>query len=434
MNNRYKFILKLGNVFFLLICLIYCFTNIYLKKNLVFNSKITAILVLILSINLLLKVRKNAQLVILVSFILYSNYSIVISRYLFAFKSNLYTQINDYQIYSTGVNILFLFMILINFFLLNKKINSTREFVSYCNQNGYIVLLIEIILIFILIFAFGRPDSIGDRGEPSALYEYSIIFFIIGFCYCGKNKKMKFSLLFIMILFIGQNMIYGGRITALQLLMVMYFFLIYKKIPNKIIIPIVFIIFIIMMAIGNFRGEILYSSNIIMETINSIKENKLTLDTAYSAYFTSMTFIYIKPFFDLSNRLILFFRFFLSMILGSGIPGSNLATVSREYVVHYYGGILPYFFYFWFGWIGILIPTFLLNLYFKMFNKENISKFSKFLSLYIVATVPRWYLYAPTQLIRGVLLFSLVYIVMNILNYLLKKNGVKGVKYAKINC
>lgn len=47
-------------------------------------------------------------------------------------------------------------------------------------------------LALILVFGFSRPDAVGgDRGSPSAMYEYSMIFFLLGFYFAGDRRGSR---------------------------------------------------------------------------------------------------------------------------------------------------------------------------------------------------------------------------------------------------
>ena len=90
-------------------------------------------------------------------------------------------------------------------------------------------------------------------------------------------------------------------------------------------------------------------------------------DTSYSAYYTSLTFLKVKEFVGVQTQLYLLFQFILYIFLGSKIVDSNLAVYTRQYYVHYYGGVLPLYMYFYLGILGIMFIV----LYLKFWIKKN---------------------------------------------------------------
>lgn len=386
-------------------------------------NALTGIILIFDSIYLLYLSRKNVAMLFVSMFIMYSNYSIVVSRYLMFFDSELYKQINDIKTYFIGINILLLFLIFLIIFIPVKSryLSNFRGFYENKNKSMIIVILISVVLLLILIFAFGRPSTIGERGTPTPLYEYSIILFIIGYYYTGNSTILRRILSIILFLFAFQNLIYGGRITALQLLIVYYFSVLFNKISLKNTFYLGIVMFVIMSIIGVYRGEIININKNGFEVVTSIiedmKKNMLVLDTAYSAYFTSLTFIEVKDMLSFNTQIELLINYIKYTILGGGVANSNLSIFTRQYFVHYFGGLLPFYFYFWLGWIGVIIPSYIVSLYYnnrgKSTRKNN--AYLNMLGLYFVVTTPRWYLYAPTQLFRGMIIFTVVFYIFKVL-------------------
>ena len=121
---------------------------------------------------------------------------------------------------------------------------------------------------------------------------YSIVIFIIGYYFFGKIKAYKFCSTILLLLFAFQNMVYGGRVTALQLAVVLFLFLFDGKfVPWRIIIPFGVIGIVIFVMIGSQRGGFSLSLSGMAEAIGSIFKEGASLDTAYSAYYTSLSFI-----------------------------------------------------------------------------------------------------------------------------------------------
>ena len=280
-------------------------------------------------------------------------------------------------------------------------------------------------LALVFIFAYTRPAEKGERGDPSALYEYSIVIFIIGYYFFGKIKAYKFCSTILLLLFAFQNMVYGGRITALQLAVVLFLFLFDGKfVPWRIIIPFGVIGIVIFVMIGSQRGGFSLSLSGMADAIGSIFKEGASLDTAYSAYYTSLSFIKTEELLGFGERFLMFLKFCLSMIVGgSKVPGSNLSEYTRQYFVHYYGGVLPFYGHFYLGFAGVIAFGVIVALYMNLIlkNRKRKNGVGACVSAYVIATVPRWYLYSPSSLIRGVALVAAVYFLTYFADSILKR-------------
>ena len=383
-----------------------------LNSNGDYNT-IVAALVLILNILELLKHRKNVYLLIVNIIILYCNYSITICNYFSTFNTS-FTELSNEYVGVQGINILCAFSLFL--FLFSPRA-STKEFefekpiTSSNRYNNLIEIALVILLCLIWYFGFTRPSVSGMRGTPSAIYEYSIILIIMGYYYSGDRLLWKIIFTLITLAYALQNFIYGGRITGIQVIMTCGICLFIDRINMKRIVISSLLVIPLLTAIGIQRGGISFSIESISEALRAINTNKLALDTAYSSYYTSLTFLKAMEYTPLTLRLSMFGSFLLSMILGGSIPNSNLADYTRERFLHYWGGVAPFFGYFYLGWIGVFLLAFYISfLKKKIINGRTENEFIKCLSIYVAVTAFRWYLYSPTQLFRGVMFLWIVYI------------------------
>lgn len=411
-----KGILLLGVLFFWMIS----FANHY-----EFNSKLGvygAILLLSISIFSIIVVRRHFALLIFFAFLLYCNYSIV---YIFYFKNSVDTY---YKLYShtsaamIGLICLLIFNLLILLFLplKVKEIPLQNAYIAPKNQNSFLVLGTALILLFILIFGFGRPEIKGERGRPTTFYEYSTILFIVAFYYCGNNKYLKGILIAITMLFALQNFIYGGRVTGLQVILIVFFINFYN-VKRSIIYPLGVLGVLFLLFIGFFRTNFNGSSEQLILGFKKLFDKGLTMDTAYSAYHTSMTFIFFKNAASFNTMLNLFGRFLLSIIVGgSAVPYSNPADVTHLYFLHYGGELLPVFMYFYLGFFGVILISLLVSIYIKKacINPNTGLKYA--ILVYFISSVPRWYLYSPSQITRGMIILIILFYAYRFADLLIK--------------
>lgn len=374
-----------------------------------------AIILLIISIWLLYLVRENIFLSVIYAFILYSNYSIVIAIYLFPeMQPSMYSQITDLYTLGKALLMLVIFM-LIQVVLLPDRIAVSKklEFTLNDKKTNYIFTLgLIMILCLILIFGWSGPEVSGDRGSFSTYYEYSLIVFILGFYYSGKCKWLKNVLVGILLSFVMINFVYGARASAIKLLIFLGLFYFYKKLNFIKMVPFMFVGIICMISIGMFRANILSSTNILEKVVLKLASEKLTFNTAYWAYFPSLTFVKLRDeILSAGECLGLFKNFIQSIFIGQLATDWNLASYTRDYYIHWNGGVYPQYGYAWLGWSGMVLFSFIPAIYARLINNLNInsSVFKQLLVFYIVACTPRWYLYSNNDLIRGALIFFLLY-------------------------
>lgn len=382
-------------------------------------SNIAAGYVLLISIAIIYFVRENYLLAILFSVVAYCNYSVVVAEYLSIIKDTLFTIYAGTNVANRGIYVLLIFMATVGICVSVvdipkiQKISSEDMVCDKTSRNLYIIVAaIEVLLIYILIFAFGRPNQLGDRGSPTALYEYSILLFILCFYYGGKNELCKITTLIILGLFVIQNFMFGGRITGLQLLIVAYVMMFEKKINLNKALPLIVIGFLALSVIGVERGNILSGDFDISNVVEQLCEKKFTLDTAYSSYHTSLTFILSENNTSYETRLMIFWGFIKSIFFGKyDTVNSNVSSYTRQLYHHYGGGFLPFFFEFYLGIVGIFLIAFYLMLFIKEIASvsNNSSGLKKCIAVYVVASTFRWYIYSPIQITRGVLLLIVCY-------------------------
>lgn len=369
----------------------------------------------------LIFLNRNCRYTLVVSlFLLWFNYSIYFANY-FLKLDTIFTSWAYQDVSVLGFKIVLIFTTVLCFFsngINHVPIEDDKAYPKLLTDDtpsfsifGYCYL---IALVALLIFGFGRPDEAGERGAPSTFYEYSTIIFIVGFYFFKWDKCYKRIAIALLMLFALQNLIFGGRITALQLILLLLFF-IYdgKKMSITRLMPLGILAFAIFTLVGSMRAETTLSISNLIKSVTDSFSLGLTLDTSYSAYYTSLTFLKVEDCVEYSQRLSMLFAFLLSMIFGgSAVPNSNLAAFTKNYYMHYMGGVLPFFGHFYLGFIGVIAFGLLISWYMNLIKKaHNKSGFFKCATIYITITTPRWYLYSPSQLIRGVFLLSIVYYV-----------------------
>ena len=309
----------------------------------------------------MIEMRKNILTLIVSSFLAWFNYSIIYTNYYSKidsfFLSDAYNEVSI-----TGLRVLCCCITILYILTDYQSLSDSKDkHISFSYDGGASSVIsfgYIVVLILILIYGFARPTVSGERGSPSTIYEYSISFFIVGYYFFRDHKIYVVLSSCLLFLFALQNLVYGGRVTALQELLIFYILFINESLyPDyKKVVPICCIGLILFSAIGISRASFEFSYGQLLNTIDSMKKSGLTLDTSYAAYYCSLTFIKTENILPFSQRVIIFKNWVLSQFFGGSlVPNSNVAMITRQYFVHYYGGVLPFFGHFHFGYLGVLL-------------------------------------------------------------------------------
>lgn len=418
MKSAFK--INISNISIKTIILI-CFLCIEFGKIInsqLFSDSFISIYLLIVNILNIYLVRKNKPLLIVLLFITYANYSICLPNYLSYFSGDFFVSWTPSNISSTGLNILAVFSTFL--FLLTPKIKGNDNFFFDGTCNMWISRIILISLLIILLISIPKM-LVSGRGQISTIFEYSIILFIIGLYYSDKNKTIKMFYLLVGILYILIDLMSGNRATSIQLCIAFYLIFWINRFSVKQLIILLFIGLLVFSSVGVVRNNITTIS--IGKMINQILNNKLVFDTAYSAYFTSLTFIKTALTTSFHTKLLMFISFMIYIFSGINLFNANLPTYTRNFFVHYFGGLYPIYGYFYFGIIGVFIFLFYLILIIRKINNINVTSngFTKCLVILVVSTVPRWYLYSPFQITRNIFLMWVFWYLIKIIDDFSKK-------------
>ena len=362
------------------------------------------------------RLRNNWYLLVISLVILLYDYSICSAEYIHVIHGTIFTSYAGTDISNKGLIILlaFSFLFLIISILLSHQ-DSTHEYKTYSilidnRDNAIIVIGLVVVLILIWEFGFTRPTKIGERGSPSTYYEYSLILFILGFYYSGKRKLLHYLLIIIGVAYALLNFVYGGRATGIQMLLCLLFCTYFDRIPKRHLIIGGFVLFFLMFAIGTFRANTQISTATLITTWSEMYNKRFVVDTAYSAYHTSLTMIDFLNYCSWRDRLYYWGRYLLYIPFGGRIIDSNLPIITRQYFVHYYGGVLPFYFYFYLGVFGIVLISFYIMLLFIAIKKGVTNNgYWKGLAVYVTSTSLRWFIYSPAQITRGIMIYSILY-------------------------
>lgn len=361
---------------------------------------------------------RNRLLLLVAIVLLYLTYSVVVVNYAFPLTTTIYTTYRGTVEAGTALSSLLLFLSCVLLFSSSKveQFGKGSELLGNPAWNTPFVLVLCIVLALILVFGFSRPDAVGgDRGSPSAMYEYSMIFFLLGFYFAGDRRGSRLTLCVLLGLFALQNIIYGGRVTALQLLLIFFFACMSNKVSFGQFMALVVLGLLLFTFLGSVRTG-LASAGIddVGAALSESLSRGFAWDTAYSSWHTSITFVLYGDLIPSSEHLALFWQWVQTLLFGGSVPLSNLARITQPYFWHQFGGVLPVFFQFYLGPLGVVLIAVYVSTILRLINsvcaslREDtggvLAPTLRICSVYVSVSCFRWILYSPSQITRGLLL------------------------------
>lgn len=374
-----------------------------------------AISIILIDLFLIFKNKGNPPLLIISFILFFVNYSIVVGigilNYDYPMGDSSLVNSKVGNLFEKGIYILFVFQCIRLFF----RSNGIYEEMQFKN-NIFIYSIIICSLFYIGIFEIDRSFSFGYEVKISTLYEYSYLLFVFLIYYQGSSSIRNVLTHLLAFLFIIQDAYYGGRVTSIQIILTFALLKYSRFIKLKYILVFFPILLMLMTIVGTYRSN--YAAAFSFEEIyNNLAESWFVQDTSLYAYFASAGHLYADLYINFETKLNSFFAFLSSIIFGSQAanifdfdPKLPLVTsLSKDYHVNVGGGLIFTWFYFWFGWTGLVLLT---SCIFGIIKKLNIStkNLSKLVLILIAVSSPRWYLYNPLAFFRGPLvLFPILY-------------------------
>lgn len=375
-------------------------------------NNVYAVIVLLLSVILVVRSRHHNLALIISLFLAYSNYSIVVGVYLCPELRSvyLYPQIEDIEVYGIGIAMLLLLTLtLVLFMPSNRKKDRyifAEHFVTEEHYNPLVFLALTLIFCVIMIVGYGRVEE--GRGTSSALYEYNVIVMVAMFLFSGNKKWTKLICCGCTVPYVLTSLTNGTRIEAIVCLIVVYLCVLRKEVPLW-----VFVVGIMMGAvglniIGIFRGSSVSFSDGLQASMAAMKKSKMVFVTCTDAYFPTLCMIEQFKEYSLVSGMEYLFKFIGTIFAGANrVSGGNLIDYTRAMYYHNFGGVVTGFFYVWFSYPGALMFGGYVTAILNQTKKRPHSPLPLCAVLYTTAMVPRWYLYGPWAITRGVM-FCLV--------------------------
>ncbi len=261
-----------------------------------------------------------------------------------------------------------------------------------------------------------------------SIYEYSVILLIFSLVMTDKyNAHIFYSEIIIGVLGMLANFLSGDRIVGLQFALALYIIYFQKKLSASVIMITVFIAIVFLSYSGSNRQDFApFDIPGMINSLSVISERMMTLNTSYSAYFTSLRSLEYMEVITIAERVTLILHYLGSLVLGSYYPyeEANLAVYTFELgYKHSYGSYLPLLMYFYIDYVGVMLITYLMVRYGLKIPTTATTILSRVTVVYTASTFFRWYLYSPTMTLRGIILIMAIGLVIKLI-------GAKPRKYA----
>ncbi len=398
-------------------------------------NRLIAIATLLLSSIWIYKCWNNIYLLIMSLFIFYSNYSVVVGIYLDSSlrPRYLYPQIDNVQIYGKGIAMLLILMLFLDIFTVKKgKVNvkaDRNNFIKKDNHNSTLFFINWLLLHFIIVLGYSK--NAGGRGSASAIFEYGSILLLIMFYFSGDRKEKRLFCIESVLFYALTSFINGTRIEALICILLFILCFFKNGISHALLVVGMVCGLLLFSIIGTIRGNwsaLLSGSVSILDTIF---HNKFVFDTCTHAYFPALCMIEMFNDYSVSVSAHYFLRFIATIIIGqSRVKDGDLIQVVASNYYHNQGGFTIGFFYVWFSYIGSLIYGIIVRHYIKLISNisDNTEDYKMGIFFYFIASVPRWYLYGPWSMFRGVLVCFLIFEFFKILAYGISGHGKLSIK------
>lgn len=375
---------------------------------------------------------KNTLLMVFFAFIMLYT----IPAKIFFFDGILFSAHNQRFTYETAAKttlIFAFFLLLLNVFV---KISPPLKTNILKFRNNDLIFIFLLLASFFFTLTAVKGESLlsgaaygSVEKQTSSLNEYILIIFLIAYIFSGGKKYNLYALYGVIYFYAAKNMLLGGRIEVVMLLLM--FFAI--KFQYKISFSKTIVFFIIgvwfMSMFSNIRSNpTSLIQGDILAIVNPFGESKSQLSYQVSnegdVYWASERLLVMmkQGELPLEDRARAGFNYFLSVFIPTDIlgPTGNLAVYKKEKFSTGGGGLAPLFFYSFLGFIGVSVFAYFIAMVITGINKNGSSLEYIYIVL-LVTTVPRWFAYYPIHCVKFCIWGVLIYWIILSVDYTMKK-------------
>lgn len=387
--------------------------------------QIQGIIILCATVRLLFKTKDNRLLFLMSIIIAFMNYSIVLGEYIFPDKLSVpMVEVKTESVYR---ELLIVFLIFISIFVFAMEKHNDTSLHLKPRDNIFLFVAFIATCYIALMFDVNRADLSGQTYtvRVGSLFEYCKIFLLFAYFYSGEKLSRKIITVATAIVIILTDLKYGGRISTLQIILMLLITIFYDKLTVKRVLVGCAVGIVLINVASVYRNSYALENFDLSLFIRQLIDDRFVNDTATFAYYSSATHIAASNIATSNIRLKSLFDFIVSVFVGNSTNGTgDVSIIAKKYF--YYvpgGGYIFSHYYFWLGKGGVILGGIILvSMLNGLINKikllqigGNDNSLPKLILATIVITVPRWYVYSPNQLFRPILLVCVIYLLTNYL-------------------
>lgn len=389
--------------------------------------KLILILDLLLIFYLIYKYRNSKPIILLFLFILLT-FQPFLNFYFWGQQISKHSSFNEPKYYNEVFMIYSLFIFILSCLLVfsNFKVKFVREMYPKIHIHGIWFYFISVVLYFLINFStqgsnlLESEGNYGREGFITSYFEYGVLLLII-LGHTLSNSRLRHVIYFLLTIFyIYKAIMFGSRITVISVLL-LNLIVFESKIRSLFFYSCILISYFIFNLIGLFRAFLFdFNFSDIFNFAFLSNSNDIQSSHQSDVIHSSVRLIGMldNNIITLQDRIISFFSNLSAII----VPFKFLPDIANLSMYRSYdydvggGGILPIYFFVWFGYLGILICSFIIFLYFSLLKRKQ-SIFNLLFVVFLV-TSPRWIMYSPINLFKMSFLFLLMIYILRQLKIL----------------
>jgi len=399
-----------------------------------FSSKILVFYSVILSLRLIFIFKKSPPVIILLIFIsLYI--SPFFSHFFQGYEVSVWKSFNNSYYLNQVLSIFSIFICSI--FVFTKKCTHYTPIIKRLNITPSNSIFYASIIIGFFLAHFGLKGESLLSGlnyalidkQRSPLFEYTLIFFLTAFIHSKRNKTQYLFLFALSLFVILKDFLYGGRVTSLMLILLIYLINYEYRIKTKYLFVFMILALFLLSLISFIRSAPLiflegkYDFNLFYEYYFSVNQNTtLNSNEGDVAHSSARILGMIETNIITTMDRFKSFLYFAISVFTPGISISELSNLAAYKKDMYQGGgglLFPISFYTWMSYPGVILSGFFVSRMIKSFIETKRNALIVYLLLFF-STFPRWFSYSPIIVFKLCFYGLLVYVFFNSLKKMKK--------------
>lgn len=388
---------------------------------------------IVVAMYLLAHSRRNWLLFVVYGYFLICVYSSCIVNYFDIHLISDYVQWKGTAVSVASANILLLFLLCITVAMPVHiaPFPSEKTLIPPERKNVIVSVSCAVVVLVCGFSGVGESYTSLGRSHITPIYEYSIIFYIIGLFFSGRDKRILTLFGVVLFVRIVLDFSIGARVTSLEMISIWFLMVYSHRAKLARVLPVALVLFIVLLSVGEVRGSAV-NVDAVFSGIRDYLTTGFSWDGAYAAYHTSESFVAYKELMGDTLGLSDFATYLASLLLGDLTGTGGLAYEIKTVYWNMGGGYFPFFFYYYGDYISMLVFSLFLGVTLRAIAKLPESHNARHPlvvvgAIWISATVFRWFSYAPTPLVRGIVLLAVIFLVSAAFAYRRKRQENEAV-------